>query len=72
MNQNVMKIKLQRLIQVWVEETYDIEDLSEETFDKLRDCEICCYEVEPLWETQEDLGPIQIYDDDWNLIKEYE
>jgi len=64
-----MKIKVQRLVKVWIEETYDVEDLSEETLNNIIDYDKECYDVEALWDTQEDLGPIDIYDSSNNLIK---
>ena len=42
---------------------------NQETFQDLIGYEKECDEVEPLWETQEDLGPVEIYDDSWKLIK---
>ena len=41
-----MRIIVQRKVEIWVEDIYDIED-----------------------ESQIDLGPIEIYDEKWNLIK---
>lgn len=63
-----MKVKLQRKVEVWIEETYDIDNTDSETLQDLIGYETDCYEVEPLWETQEDLGPVEIYDENWNLL----
>ena len=64
-----MKIIVQRLVKVWIEEGYDVEDLSEDTLEDVIVYNKECYDTEVLWETQEDLGPIEIYDDSWKLIK---
>ena len=63
-----MKVRLQRKVEVWVEEVYDIDDINPETIENLINYENDCYEVDTLWETQEDLGPVEIYDKDWNVI----
>lgn len=64
-----MKIIVQRLVKIWVEESYDVEDLSEDTLEDVIMYNIEGYDIEPLWETQEDLGPVEIYDNSWKLIK---
>ena len=63
-----MKVRLQRKVKVWIKEVYEIENTNLETFQDLIGYEKECYEVEPLWETQEDLGLVEIYDEDWNVI----
>ena len=64
------KIYVQRKIEVWVEDIYHVEDLSEETLEKAIDYGLDYEESETLWDTMEELGSVQIYDEDWNLIKE--
>ena len=32
------------------------------------DYNIDCFEVDTLWETQEDLGPVEVYDENWKLL----
>jgi len=72
MNPNVImhKIYVQRKVEVWVEDIYHVEDLSEETLEKAINYGLDFEESETLWETQTELGPVQIYDENWNLIKE--
>ena len=67
-----MKIKVQRLVKVWVEEGYDVKDISEETLNSIINYEESCYDVDTLWDTQEELGPVTIYDEKWNIIKSIE
>ena len=64
------KIYVQRKIEVWVEDIYHVEDLSEETLEKAINNGLDYEESETLWDTMEELGPVQIYDENWNLIKE--
>ena len=64
------KIHVQRKIEVWVEDIYHVEDLSEETLEKAINNGLDYEESETLWDTMEELGSVQIYDEDWNLIKE--
>ena len=66
------KIYVQRKVEVWIEDIYHVEDLSEETLEKAINYDLDYEESETLWETQVDLGPIKIYDENWNLIKKHE
>ena len=66
------KIHVQRKIEVWVEDIYHVEDLSEETLEKAINNGLDYEESETLWDTIEELGPIEIYDENWNLIKKHE
>jgi hypothetical protein len=63
------KIYVQRKIEVWVEDIYHVEDLSEETLEKAINNGLDYEESETLWDTMEELGSVQIYDENWNLIK---
>ena len=71
MNQSVTmnKIIVQRKVEVWVEDIYHVKDLSEETLDKAINYDLDYEDSEVLWETQVDLGPVEIYDENWNLLK---
>ena len=62
-----MKIIVQRKVEVWIEETYNIEDESQ--IQDAIDYDGLEYdELDVLWETQEDLGPVEVYDEDWKLL----
>lgn len=61
-----MKIIVQRKVEVWIEETYDIEDESQ--IQDAIDYDLEYNELDVLWETQEDLGPIEVYDENWKLL----
>ena len=64
------KIYVQRKVEVWVEDIYHVEDLSEETLEKAINYDLDYEDCEVLWETQIDLGPIQVFDHNNNLLKE--
>ena len=62
------KIYVQRKIEVWVEEIYHVEDLSEETLENAINYDLDYEDCEVLWETQIDLGPVEVYDNKRNII----
>lgn len=62
------KIYVQRKIEVWVEDIYHVEDLSEETLEKAINYDLDYEDCEVLWETQIDLGPVEVYDNKRNII----
>ena len=62
------KIYVQRKIEVWVEDVYTVEDLSEETLEKAINYDLDYEDCEVLWETQIDLGLVEVFDDKWNSI----
>jgi hypothetical protein len=61
-----MKIKVQRKVNIWIEESYNIENKSQ--IQDAIDYDLDCYNIETLWETQEDLGPVEVFDENWNSI----
>lgn len=61
-----MYIEVLRKVNVWVRETYDIDNESQ-IEDAINE-DLVCYDLDTLWETQEDVGPIEVYDDSGNLI----
>ena len=61
-----MKIKVQRKVNIWIEESYDIENESQ--IQDAINYDLDYYNIETLWETQEDLGPVEVFDKNWNKI----
>lgn len=61
-----MKITVQRKVEIWVEDIYNVEDESQ--VQNAIDYEIDSVKSNVLWETQEDLGPVEVYNEDWKLI----
>ena len=62
------KIYVQRRIEGWVVDTYEVEDLSEETIQNAIDYNLDADESDTLWETLQDLGPVEVFDDKFNKI----
>ena len=61
-----MIIKVQRKVNIWIEESYDIENESQ--IQDAINYDLDHYNIETLWETQEDLGPVEVFDENWNSI----
>lgn len=61
-----MYIEVLRKVKVWVRETYDIDNESQ-VEDAINE-DLVCYDLDTLWETQENMGPVEVYDDSDNLI----
>ena len=61
-----MEIIVQRKVEVWVEDIYEIKDLSQvqDAINYDIDCK-CSY---TLWETLVDLGPVEVYNKNRKLI----
>jgi hypothetical protein len=64
------KIYVQRKVEVWVEDIYRIEEINDETIEAAINYDLDPDDSEVLWETQIDLGPIQVFDHNNNLLKE--
>ena len=56
------KIYVQRKIEVWIEETYEVEEINDTTINDAIEFNLDVDEEETLWETQIDLGPVEVYD----------
>lgn len=63
-----MKIIVQRKVEVWVEDIYEVEKIDEDNIEKAINYYIDSLDSEVLWDTLEDLGPVEVYDEDQNLI----
>ena len=64
------KIYVQRKVEVWVEDIYRVEEINDETIEAAINYDLDPDDSEVLWETQIDLGPIQVFDHNNNLLKE--
>jgi hypothetical protein len=65
------RVYVQRQVQVWIEEKYDIENDDQETLEDLAENKDLKYEwldCEVLWESQEDLGKVDILNSDGVVI----
>jgi len=66
------KIYVQRKVEVWVEDVYKVEEINDETIEAAINYELDPDSSDVLWDTQIDLGPIEVYDHNNNLLKKYE
>lgn len=64
------KIYIQRKVEVWVEDIYRVEEINDETIEAAINYDLDPDDSEVLWETQIDLGPIQVFDHNNKLLKE--
>ena len=64
------KIYVQRKVEVWVEDIYKVEEINDETIEAAINYDLDPNDSEVLWETLIDLGPVQVFDYNNNLLKE--
>lgn len=64
------KIYVQRKVEVWVEDIYRVEEINDETIEAAINYDLDVDNSEVLWDTQIDLGPVQVFDHNNNLLKE--
>ena len=64
------KIYVQRKVEVWIEDIYRVEEINDETIEAAINYDLDPDDSEVLWESQIDLGPVQVFDHNNNLLKE--
>ena len=64
------KIYVQRKVEVWIEDIYRVEEINDETIEAAINYDLDPDDSDILWETQIDLGPVQVFDHNNNLLKE--
>lgn len=62
------KIYVQRKIEVWVEDVYEVDEINDEIINRAIDYDLDIDTSEVLWESQIDLGSVEVYDDKRNII----
>ena len=62
------KIYVQRKVEVWVEDTYMVEEINDKTIEAVINYDVNVEDSCTLWETLIDLGPVRVYDENQNLI----
>ena len=62
------KIYIQRKVEVWIEDIYYVEEINDNIIQDAIDYDLDPDDSDVLWETQIDLGPIEIYDKNRNKI----
>ena len=56
------KICVQRKIEVWIEDIYRVEEINDEIIDSAINYDLDPDDSDVLWETQVDLGPVEVFD----------
>jgi hypothetical protein len=56
------KICVQRKIEVWIEDIYKVEEINDEIIDSAINYDLDPDDSDVLWETQVDLGPVEVFD----------
>lgn len=64
-----MKLKIQRLVKIWIEDVYNVKEISEETIDQAINYELDAVDCDELWDTCAELGDYDILDSQGNVIK---
>lgn len=62
------KIYVKRKVEVWIEDIYIVEEINDEIIESAINYDLDPDDSDVLWETQIDLGPVEIYDKNWNKI----
>lgn len=62
------KIYIQRKVEVWIEDIYCVEEINDNIIQDAINYDLDPDDSDVLWETQIDLGPIEIYDKNRNKI----
>ena len=62
------KIYVQRKVEVWIEDIYRVEEINDNIIQDAIDYDLDPDDSDVLWETQVDLGPIEVYDKNRNKI----
>ena len=62
------KIYIQRKVEVWIEDIYYVEEINDNIIQDAIDYDLDPDDSDVLWETQIDLGPIEIYNKNRNKI----
>ena len=62
------KIKLQRLVKVWIEETYYVDEINKKTFKDVLNYDLECEDSQILGDTLEELGPYKIWTENYSKL----
>jgi len=62
------RICVQRKVEVWIEDFYRVEEINNEIIESAINYDLDPDDSDVLWETQIDLGPVEVYDEHQNKI----
>lgn len=61
-------IHVQRKVEVWVEDSYTVNEINDDIIQQAINYELPFEDSDTLWETQVELGPIEVYDNHHKMI----
>ena len=62
------RICVQRKVEVWIEDFYRVEEINDEIVESAINCDLDPDDSDVIWETEIDLGPVEVYDEHQNKI----
>lgn len=62
------KIHVQRKVEVWVEDSYTVDEINDDIIQQAINYELPFEDSDTLWETQVELGPVEVFDENHKLI----
>lgn len=62
------KLVVQRKVEIWIEDTYEVSEINQDNIDDAINYSLDPINTEVLWESQEDLGLVEVFDNDYNLL----
>lgn len=62
------KLRVQRLVKVWIEDVYHVDEITPEIIDSAIDGDLEADDYDTIWDSMEELGAYEVYNDDGNLI----
>ena len=62
------KIHVQRKVEVWIEDSYTVDEINDDIIQQAINYELPFEDSDTLWETQVELGPVEVFDENHKLI----
>ena len=62
------KIYVQRKVEIWIEDTYKVEEINDNTIQDAINYDLDVDNSEVLWESLIDLGPVEVFDHNYKKL----
>lgn len=62
------KIYVQRKVEIWIEDTYKVEEINDDTIQDAINYDLDIDNSEVLWESLIDLGPVKVFDHNYKKL----
>lgn len=63
-----MKIKVHRYVKLWIVDSYEVENTDLKTIRDAINYDLDAYDCYELWDTMDELGPVEVYDENNKLL----